>query len=397
MIISFIYTECQAPGPFKVEPGFKIKELALWKTAAGKVYHDSLRPDNSSAIEQAVMEAIGYLPHFEPPAMSPFITNSDFLALEKQWVFVRIPSGKYLFARMSTSGLTHGRRGNPFHSGILFDPESLSAMLAFWKKAKELPQVFSPADLLTWQGWQDPRTTEDLEKVVLTPDGFPMPILRPKKRAVDDRGYLQENRAQIRTAFMAVEQSFMSSSPANLAAQNSWDFMKQVAITCSVLPPSLTWLRHISSAPNNSVYLGKPGWTKAFLHAQAPVSGISSGNTWANFAMYVFEKNKFAELEKMLSLLGLGTQWSTTSGSSGLWFLPLAASLEAAGVPDFLPKEQLLNAHSLMLQHWPNDEVSFLSESFKGSVLDRVANFSWLSDTEIKDLVSRVANIKASR
>jgi hypothetical protein len=393
LIISFIYTECQAPGPFKSEPGFKIKELMLWKTAQGKVFHDTLRPDNSSAIEKSVMEAIGYLPHFEPPAMSPFITNSDFLALEKQWVFVRVPSGKYLFARMSTSGLTHGRRGNPFHSGILFDGESLGSMLSFWKKAKELPQVFSPVDLFSWHGWQDPRTTEDLEKVVLAPESFPMPILRPKKRAVDDRAYFQENRAEIRTAFMAVEKSFMTATPANFAAENSWDFMKQVSIVCSVLPPTLTWARNISSAPNNKFYEGKPGWTKAFLHAQAPVSGQASKSSWAHLAMLTFEKNKFAELEKMLSLVGAGLQWKATSGTSGLWFLPLAISLEAAGSPGFMNAEELALAHSLAIEHWPTDEVRFLGEAFKGSVLDRVSKFSWLNESEVKDLINRVNNI----
>jgi hypothetical protein len=113
--------------------------------------------------------------------------------------------------------------------------------------------------------------------------------------------------------------------------------------------------------------------------------------------MTIFEKNKFGELEKMLSLLGMGTQWSSTIGSSGLWFLPLAASLEAAGSPEFLPKEQLALAHSLLLQHWPQGEVSFVSETFKGSVLDRVSNFHWLNEEQIRDLISRTTNIRALR
>jgi hypothetical protein len=109
--------------------------------------------------------------------------------------------------------------------------------------------------------------------------------------------------------------------------------------------------------------------------------------------MLTFEKNKFAELEKMLSLVGAGLQWKATSGTSGLWFLPLAISLEAAGSPGFMNAEELALAHSLAIEHWPTDEVRFLGEAFKGSVLDRVSKFSWLNESEVKDLINRVNNI----
>ena len=86
MIATFIYTECQAAGVFKLEPGFKIKDVKLWKVKDNRIFQDNLTDQNSTFVEKVIMETVGSLPHYESPVMSPFIMQDEFLKLEKQWV-----------------------------------------------------------------------------------------------------------------------------------------------------------------------------------------------------------------------------------------------------------------------------------------------------------------------
>ena len=105
MIATFIYTECQSPGTFKSEPGFKVKDVNLWKVKENKIFLDKLTPENSTALESLIMETIGALPYYESPKMSPFMTEAEFLALEKQWVYMTVAQNYKAFVRLSSTGL----------------------------------------------------------------------------------------------------------------------------------------------------------------------------------------------------------------------------------------------------------------------------------------------------
>jgi hypothetical protein len=396
VIATFIYTECQAPGPFKTEPGFKIKDLKVWKSQANKIYHEAIREDNKVELEQIVMEAVGSLPNFEPPSMSPFITTTDFLALEKQWLYYLLPSGRYLFARMSTSGLTHGRRGNPFHMGVIFDKDDLRPILEFWRKSSSQDQIFSPADLYTWSGWQDPRTSEDVEQAVLSENNFPMPTLLPKPRVIDDSSYISEHRAEIRTALVAIENSYINRSQAVFGADDSWQFLKQSSIALSLLPPNLSWVSAISSTEEIKQFAGKSGWARGLIHGQTELVGPIKGVSWAGLAMEVLEKKQFQKIEALLYKLGRGAVWQNTSGSSALWLLPIAMLLESVTQQDLFTLEQLSAAAQIALNHWPDKEVFFITQKFKDSVVGRLQNVNQLPQDIQGSLVSKAAQIRAA-
>jgi hypothetical protein len=396
VIATFIYTECQAPGPFKTEPGFKVKDLKVWKSQSNKIYHESVRDENRFELEQLVMEAVGSLPNFEPPSMSPFITTTDFLALEKQWLYYLLPSGRYLFARMSTSGLTHGRRGNPFHMGIIFDKDDLSPILEFWRKSSSQEQIFSPADLYTWSGWQDPRTSEDVEEATLSEGSFPMPALLPKARVIDDFSYLSEHRAEIRTALVAIEKSYVNRSQANFGSDDSWNFLKQASIATTLLPPNLSWVTALSSTQEIRQFEGKSGWARGLIHGQTELVGPMKGISWAGLAMELLEKKQFQKIESLLYKLGRGAVWQSTSGSSALWFLPIAILLESVTQPDLFSPEQVTSAAQVALAHWPQTEVIFITQKFKDSVVGRLQNLTQIPQETQGSLVAKASQIRAA-
>jgi hypothetical protein len=393
VIATFIYTECQSPGPFKSEPGFKVKDVKIWKTRDGKVFHGTISDANKSQIENLVMEAVGTLPNFDPPNMSPFITMTDFLALEKQWIYHQLPSGNVAFTRMSTSGLTHGRRGNPFHMGIVIDRADFSSIFKFWRLRASADQILSPADLYSWTGWQDPRTAEDVEAAILSEDNFPFPTLLPKPRAIDDTEYISNNRAEIRTGLLAVERSYSERSQAVFGSSNSWEFLKHAAIVSSFLPTSLSWSIAISTTDAIDQYSTKPGWSRALVHGQAQLVGPLSNKTWSGLALEILEKKQFQELESMLYKLARGAKWRSTTGSSGLWSMPFAVLMQASMRPDLFTPEQVSAAALIALTHFPTDEVVFISQKFKDSGLALLENLSTLDAGHKKDLLARTKSL----
>ena len=392
MIATFIYTECQKPGPFKAEPGFKIKDVKLWKTGDDRIFHQKITSSNSADIEKLVMEAVGSLPSFEPPTMSPFITQADFLQLEKQWIYFRLASGYLLFARMSTSGFTHGRRGNPFHMGILFDNSSLQSMLKFWRKASQKRQLYVPGDLFTWTGWQDPRTAEDLEKAELTSDQFPMPALMQKTRFIEDRNYINQHRSEIRTALVAIENSYNKHVPAEFGAEDSWNFMKQVDIATLFLPTSLAWSTNISSTASTPDFKGKDRWSRGILHGFAGPK-TPSPSSWVSVAMHVLDNDLFNEIEPLMYVLCQGILWTSTNGSGGLWHLPLAVLLRSAQVPDLFPRDVLENCFQLSMHHWPDNQVMIVSQTLKDSIVNFINSLDWLNPTQHQELSNKIQSL----
>ena len=387
MIATFIYTECQSPGTFKSEPGFKVKDVKVWKTKEGKIFHDKVGPHNSQELEKYIMDAVGSLPYFEPPAMSPFITKADFLKLEKQWIYLSLGEGYKVFARMATTGLTHGRRGNPFLMGVLFHELDLQGMRNFWSKAaKNAKQVFSPADLYSWSGWQDPRTSEELEETTLSADQFPTPILLPKIRPIDDRNYLIQQKSAIKTALVSIQEAILKIKPAVFSAEDSWHFLKQASIVSAFLPTDVIWSMSVSSTPNVNEYQGRSGWRKALLHGAAEQTSPKK-DSWASLCLKMLESDRFAELEPMLYLLSRGLRWKRTDGASALTLLPLAVVIQSTYQNDFLTEAEVEQAWQLIERHLGTDEVEYATKAFKDSVLPRAKAVTLLGAEQREALV----------
>lgn len=393
MIATFIYTECQSPGPFKSEPGFKIKDAKIWKTQDGKVFHGTVTDTNKADIENLIMEAVGTLPNFDPPNMSPFITMTDFLTLEKQWIYHQLPSGNVAFTRMSTSGLTHGRRGNPFHMGIVIDRDDFSSIFKFWRLHSSADQILSPADLYTWSGWQDPRTSEDVEASFLSEENFPILTLLPKPRAIDDAEFISNTRSEIRTALISVERSYTERTQAVLGSKDSWQFLKHAAIVSSFLPTSLTWSMAISTTEAIGQYSNKPGWSRALIHGSTPLAGPVTNKSWAGLALEILEKRQFQSLESMLYKFARGAKWRSTAGSSGLWAMPFVVLMQSAMNPDLFTPDQVNSAAQIALTHFPTDEVMFITQKFKDSALGLLESLTTLDSAHQKDLITRTKGL----
>lgn len=385
MIATFIYTECQSAGTFKSEPGFKVKDVNLWKVRDNKIFVDQINPENSTALESVIMETVGALPYYESPKMSPFITESEFLALEKHWVYMTVSQNYKAFVRLSSTGLSNGRRGNPFHMGIIFEKSSIQVAINYWKKASGQSQIYTPADLFNWSGWQNPRTDFELEEIKLSPNNFPTPKLLPRKRFIDDPAYLASHRAEIKTALVEMEKSANRGIPAKLAVENTWDFIKIAGIATSLLPPDLAWSTNLQSS-HLQRSSSERGWQKSIVWDGNETDSVPKGS-WASMAMNLLDVEGYRELEPLLAAASSGIHWKSTDTNSGLWFLPMVLMLYSATPNDFLTKEDVFEAFNVAMHYWPKDEVAFKSQSFKASVITRANQIGDLAELDKQRLI----------
>lgn len=116
VLISFLYTECQSPGPYKVEPGFKIKSLAAWDSTTGNRMDKEIvaNPVLSEEVRKLVEHSVGSFPNYSAPEFSPFATREEFLNQDLAWGIYEVAAGKLLILRQATSGTSYGRPGTPF-------------------------------------------------------------------------------------------------------------------------------------------------------------------------------------------------------------------------------------------------------------------------------------------
>lgn len=174
MIIQFIYTETDVPGPFKNEGGFKFKCAVIPQAfSLGETQDAKTVAGAEATLNSALPDFAGY----RAPAVGVFTSDAEFAALPKEYVFSHLATGHYAFGRLFTCGVNHGRPGTPFHQGLIFDSESRRSLVSH---LNSLPQNFRPRpiDLAFATTWKVARGEDEVNASNIDSSSFPYPNLR---------------------------------------------------------------------------------------------------------------------------------------------------------------------------------------------------------------------------
>lgn len=172
MVTHFIYTECQSPGPYKKEPGFKIK------SAVASEFLSEVDVFDANSTKATLEKAVGQLAAYMPPEISPLASRLEFDSYPKSWVYVELPEElavdegipavrSFMFARMFTSGFAGGRPRNPFHEAYVFKSTDGKRVVDYCGEFT-YPLLPRPIDLVCSSGWQNPKGDIELERVELS-------------------------------------------------------------------------------------------------------------------------------------------------------------------------------------------------------------------------------------
>jgi predicted molibdopterin-dependent oxidoreductase YjgC len=168
MFVSFAYTECVSPGPFKKESGFKFKSVV--QNAVGQ----SSSSISDSELQILLDKASGAFLPYRAPEIDPFMTREQFNALDKQFSIQRLDESHTMFTRMFTSGVSNGRPGNPFHQGFVFSKSKILAIVRSTADMADL-EFARPVDFNDWADWLNPKGDAELEASELEQDNPPLP------------------------------------------------------------------------------------------------------------------------------------------------------------------------------------------------------------------------------
>lgn len=381
LLAQFIYTECQAPGPFAAQPGFKIKSAS---DAAGSANVAELRP----LLERAVQSVKS---NYSPPTVDDMTSVAEFLALPRTLRLEELGDGSGVLFHLFTTGVSNGRPRNPFAHGLLFDTSAGSPGAA---DAVSLGLVARPADLWAGEGWLTPRGDVEKEQTTVGP----IPRLSDRSPALDSRREeLYRMAPGLRAAvFAAVERMYPStgsSGPRILVVTDDpgvcagW-----VSVVTRLMIPSVAWQFSFSTredpvspatqggryriagiAASDSDRLSqstRERTTVVDARAQPPVTGTG----WLLDGSTALAAGSWAQLAELVHLLGLENAvvdglealGRTVRGSSDarpLWGLGVAVLL--------LPEEQFTEVGELIgalaaetaIANWPVDldvESTFL-------------------------------------
>lgn len=373
MIFEFTYTECTSPGPFKKETGFKVKSARVYKVSGelgspdleafdveddrGVVDQDTLGEiiANSSKIEAATTHLGGY----NAPPIGPFSSPEEFASITKGFIYtlVRFPEGKWawLLARLSTSGPANGRPGNPFHQGILvLDKASKAALIrhAVHNSRLEDPR---PIDLLTWNGWLNPRGDVQVDSSNLRSSDLPHPVNSAEDMSLEHSHHIAYQGEAALDVFSAAARSFMRGMPVPVPGVDSEEFRRWVSVLSHLIPSSVSWFCGFGStwrgpAPTlQEVGLPQFYWTNERVPEDQDVEA------WAYLASKTFEYDLDLLVYDRINQVDKSFNWTREEHMSyALMPLPLSLlGLPAEDFGDEGPEIAEESARLLLRTQWP--------------------------------------------
>ncbi len=311
VLISFLYTECQSPGPYKVEPGFKIKSLAAWDSTTGNRMDQEIatNPVLSEEVRKLVEHSVGSFPNYSAPEFSPFATREEFLHQDLAWGIYEVAAGKLLILRQATSGTSYGRPGNPFHQGIVIDK---SELVNYIKSAAERFGILNirPVDLLLWPSWLLVRGEEELEKSTL--DQVTEPLAATDLFAYQHR--IEESVLNPDVTLLAQIESSL------FAGKNPFS---ELHLTSTALGGLIAGSHMLPASAC---------WSNDYRILQSTVAkenGPLTSNLWSNLLYAVVEADLYQEVEEVIyGFLGK-LLFAKDDYKSWLWQLPLAVVLSS--------------------------------------------------------------------
>jgi hypothetical protein len=313
MFAAFIYTECISAGPFKRESGFKFKSVEEVELNGSETPQPLLE-------QRMNMASAGFLP-YKAPAIDSFMKPEEFLALDKQWSVQELAPGKFMFARLFTSGVSNGRPDNPFHQGFIYDFADVEAIVQSTGEMAGLAYA-RPVDFHTWADWQNPRGDAELEAATLEPHNPPLPSLDSAawaRRAERTFETDTDDSMQILSGF---ESALRTGTNLGIDSTTVDEFLDWVSLLTHLIPVKTAWTTQFTSIEAAKHFQRTP--PKTSIYRSDSYRTRVDESAWAKLVRLVIEAGIHAEIEQLIGELSLALAFDPNSGAQSLAVLPLA-------------------------------------------------------------------------
>lgn len=313
MFVGFIYTECQSPGPFKQESGFKFKSVVDFKLSDQEADKRDIETTLNSV-------TAAFLP-YKAPSIDVFMKPEDFRNLDKQWSYQRLSSGKYAFVRQFTSGVSNGRPDNPFHQGFVVDTSEIGLLI---KQSTDISEVSfpRPVDFHSWNDWLTPRGDVEVENTQIEANNPPFPEQNDASRFREIETLVEAQpviSAQILGDF---EDALRSGENLTVAARSTAEFLTWVSFLTHLIPLPAAWKVPFTSYPGRETLETSAGAIAIYLGDQK--ARQQSGSPWVELAKTVVDYGLQAEIDELIGEISLCLAFPGNAASENLVVLPLA-------------------------------------------------------------------------
>jgi hypothetical protein len=240
MIIQFLYTETDAPGPFKVEGGYKFK-VALVPSEFGGVAGESV----PQALEPELNRVLPHFTSYKAPEVGVFMSADEFAKLPRDHVFISTTGKSYGFGLLGTCGVNHGRPGTPFHQGFVFEEDDYKELLRVINQKS--PEVRPrPVDLAFVSGWLTARGEIEVNAATFGSDSFPFVTFRQA-----DLSQIHHQAFDSSSNPLAIVRHFgqalFDSTDMRLPMDSKTFFSQWVSLLTHLVPQSTSWRMFYSS------------------------------------------------------------------------------------------------------------------------------------------------------
>ena len=318
MFVSFTYTECVSPGPFKKESGFKFKS----------VVQNTLGPASEGASDSALQtlldKASGAFLPYRAPEIDPFMSREQFDALDKQWSLQRLDESHTMFTRMFTSGVSNGRPGNPFHQGFVFSKSDTMAIIQSTADMADL-EYARPVDFSDWADWLSPKGDIELEESALEQDNPPLPAKDNHSWSLSIENLFLAEPQRTLTLLGEFESSIRELRSARVPSMNTEDFLIQVSLLTHLIPLLPAWRLEYSTGSVKSV--SHP----SLQMVTSPITDAPAAGPWAQLAFEILSNKQLTSIDGSIGQLTSVLSFAEDKPASWLTALPLAVALTPSG------------------------------------------------------------------
>ena len=340
MFVSFAYTECVSPGPFKKESGFKFKSVVQNSVAQG------LPPIADENLQNLLDKASGAFLPYRAPEVDPFMTKEQFNALEKQWSLQRLDETHSMFTRMFTSGVSNGRPGNPFHQGFVFSKSSTMSIIKSTADMSAL-EYARPVDFSGWADWLNPKGDAELEASELEQDNPPLPGKDDNSWKLSIENLFKAQAQAVLALFSEFEASLRESRTSKVFSTSTEDFLTKVSLLTHLIPLLPAWRMEFSTGQLSSAKAPSLQMVdSASIDAPAP-------GPWAQLAFDLLANNQIHNIDRSIGQLTSVLTFAEDKPISWLTALPLAVALTPAQSLDSDLGVKLANSADSLLSGLP--------------------------------------------
>lgn len=358
MFVSFTYTECVSPGPFKKESGFKFKSVVQNKLGSAS---DAA---SESMLQTLLDKASGSFLPYRAPEIDPFMTREQFNSLDKQWSLQRLDESHTMFTRMFTSGVSNGRPGNPFHQGFVFSKSDTLAIVRSTADMADL-EFARPVDFNDWADWLGPKGDAELEASELEQDNPPLPGKDDNAWKLSMESLLKADPQGVLALLSEFESSLRESRTCRVFSNSTEDFLTKVSLVTHLIPLLPSWRMEYSTGQLSSA--------KAPSLQMVDSESTNPPGAWAELAFELLNKGQIQNINQSIGQVTSVLAFAEDKSVSWLAALPLAVAMIPAQSLDSELGAKLASASDLLLTGLPVP-VSWSDAAASDALLDLLSS-----------------------